>query len=122
MSIRDELQSFMNSMAAAYRRGDAVACSEMFAPDGELYSPYAHPARGRAEIQALHHVWTEGVGDKQLIVVDAGGSDNMAWCLATYSEGEITGDGTSLSILERQASGDWLIRICSLNSSQRGAD
>jgi ketosteroid isomerase-like protein len=117
VSIHDELQSFMNNMAAAYTKGDAVACAEMFMPDGELYSPYAPPARGRAEIVALHRVWTEGVVHKQLTVVDAGGSGNIAWCLAAYSEGEITGDGTSLCIFERQAGGDWLIRICSLNSS-----
>lgn len=118
MSIRDDLQYLLNIYATAYRAGDSAACAAMFALNGELYSPYAPPARGRAAIEALHKVWTqEGGGGKQLIVVDAGGSGDLAWCLVTFSEGQVTGDGTSLNIFERHADGDWLIRICSLNSS-----
>ena len=118
MLIREELQNLLDTMAAAYRAGDAAACAAKFVPDGELYSPYAPPARGRAAIEALHHIWTQdGGGDKSLTLIDAGGSGNLAWCLAAYSEGEVTGDGTSLSILERQPGGDWLFRICSLNSN-----
>jgi ketosteroid isomerase-like protein len=100
MSIHDDLQNFWNIYAAAYRAGDATACAAMFVPDGELYSPYAPPTRGRAAIEALHRVWTRGGGtDKQPTVIDAGSSDDLAWCLAAYSEGEATGDGTSLDIL-----------------------
>lgn len=63
-------------------------------------------------------MWTQGGGtDKQLTVIDAGGAGDLAWCLAAYSEGQATGDGTSLDVLERQADGAWLIRMCSLNSS-----
>ena len=123
MLIRDELQNLLNTMAAAYRAGNAAACAAMFVPDGELYSPYPPPARGRAAIEALHRIWThDGGGDKQLTLIDAGSSGNLAWCLAAYSEGEVTGDGTSLSILERQAGGDWLFRICSLNSNDSLTD
>jgi ketosteroid isomerase-like protein len=119
MSIRDDLQAFWNIYAAAYRAGDAAACAAMFAPDAELHSPYAPPARGRAAIEALHRIWTQDGGgtDKQMTVIDAGSSGDLAWCLAAYSEGEATGDGTSLGILERHAGEDWLIRMCSLNSS-----
>ena len=123
MLIRAELQNLLNTMAAAYRAGNAAACAAMFVPDGELYSPYAPPARGRAAIEALHRIWThDGGGDKQLTLIDAGSSGNLAWCLAAYSEGEVTGDGISLSILERQAGGDWLFRICSLNSNDSLTD
>ena len=118
MSIRDDLQKLFDLYAAAYQAGDATACATMFALNGELYSPYAPPARGRAAIEALHQVWTqEGGSSKHVIVIDAGGSGDLAWCLATFSEGQVTGDGTSLNIFERNADGDWLIRICSLNSS-----
>ena len=117
MSIRDDLQSLFNVYVAAYQAGDAAACAAIFALNGELYSPYAPPARGRAAIEALHKVWTQEGGGKELIVIDAGCSGDLAWCLATFSEAQVTGDGTSLNILERQADGDWLIRICSLNSS-----
>ena len=120
MSIRDDLQNLLNTYATAYRASDATACAAMFVLNSELYSPYAPAARGRAAIEALHHVWTQdGGGDKQLTVIDAGSSGDLAWCLAAYSEGEVTGDGTSLNILDRQANGDWLIRICSLNSNVR---
>ena len=123
MSIRDELQSLLDAYAAAYRSGDAAACAAMFVPDGELYSPYAPPARGRAAIEALHHAWTrDGGGDKQLTAIDVGSAGDLAWCLAAFSEGQVTGDGTSLNILERRADGGWMIRICSLNGDDPQAD
>lgn len=118
MSIREDLQKVLDTYAAAYRVGDASACAAVFVPDGELYSPYAPPARGRAEIAALHKNWTQDGGEgKQLVIVDWGGSGKLSWCLASFSEGQITGDGTSLGVFERQSDGSWLIRICSLNSS-----
>jgi hypothetical protein len=40
------------------------------------------------------------------------------WSLATYSEGQVTGDGTSLNVLDRQTDGNWLIRICGPNSGE----
>jgi uncharacterized protein (TIGR02246 family) len=116
MSIKEELQGLMNAMAKAYRAGDAAGCASLFVPDGELYSPYAPPARGRGAIEALHQEWTQGGENKQLNVIDAGCSGDLAWCHTAYSEGEVSGDGTSLSVLERQANGQWLIRICMLNS------
>ena len=118
MSIRDDLRRVFDAYAAAYQASDASACAAMFTPNAELYSPYAPPARGRPAIEALHRTWTQdGGGDKQLTIVHAGGSDDLAWCLASFSEGQVTGDGTSLNILEREAGGDWLIRICSLNTN-----
>ncbi|MDH4167276.1 MAG: DUF4440 domain-containing protein [Gammaproteobacteria bacterium] len=116
MSIQEELQGLMNAMAKAYRAGDAAGCASLFVPDGELYSPYAPPARGRGAIEALHQEWTQGGENKQLNVIGAGCSGDIAWCHTAYSEGEVSGDGTSLSVLERQANGQWLIRICMLNS------
>ncbi len=119
MSIRDDLQALFDVYAAAYRAGDACACAAVFAPEGELYSPYAPPARGRSAIEALHGIWTQGGGGgKQLSIVDAGSSGDLAWCLATFSEGQVTGDGTSLNILERQADGKLQVRICSLTSGE----
>ncbi len=119
MSIRDDLQALFDIYTDAYQAGDACACAAVFTPDGELYSPYAPPARGRSAIEALHRIWIQGGGgNKQLTIVYAGGSDDLAWSLATFSEGQVTGDGTSLNILDRQADGKWLIRICSLNSSE----
>lgn len=122
MSIRDELQSLLDTYAKAYQGGDASACARMYTPDGELHSPYAPPARGRPEIEALHKIWTQDVnGEKKLSIVHVGASSGLAWCLATYSEGHVTGNGTSLNVLERQADGSWLIRMSSLNSTDQPA-
>jgi len=54
---------------------------------------------------------------KKLTIVDAGGSGDVAWCLAIFSEGEVTVEGTSLCVFERQLDRSWLIRICSLNEA-----
>jgi ketosteroid isomerase-like protein len=118
MSIHEEMQGLMNAMALAYRAGDAQACAQLFVPDGVLYSPYAFPAHGRIEIESLHRLWTDGGTGKKLTVVDAGCSGNLGWCLTEYSEGAATGNGTSLNVVERQSNGQWLIRICSLNSDE----
>jgi ketosteroid isomerase-like protein len=116
VGIRDELQGLMDEMAHAYRAGDASGCASLFLPDGALYSPYAPPALGRAAIEALHRDWTQSGGNKYLKVIDAGKGGNLGWCHTAFSEGEMSGNGTSLSVCERQADGRWLIRICMLNS------
>lgn len=118
MSIGDELQKQWDIYVAAYRAGDAAGCASIITDDAELHSPYAPPARGRAAIEALHGAWTQHAGpDKTLAVIAAGTSGDLAWSLAAYSEGEPTGNGTSLSVFERHAGAGWLIRMCSLNSN-----
>jgi uncharacterized protein (TIGR02246 family) len=116
MTIRDELQGLMDKMANAYRAGDAAGCASLFVPEGALYSPYAPPALGRAAIEELHRDWTQGGENKQLQVIDAGSEGNLAWCHTAFSEGNVSDNGTSLSVCERQADGRWLIRFCMLNS------
>lgn len=117
MSIRDELQAFFDGMAAAYVAGDASACAAMFAVNGQLHSPYAPPARGRAEIEELHRAWTSDASVKAFRVLDAGRSGDIAWAIARYSEGDGTDEGTSLGVFERSPDGRWLIRACSLNAT-----
>lgn len=116
MSIRDELQRLWDIYVAAYTAGDAAGCTSIFTDDAEVHSPYAPPARGSAAIEALHGIWTQhATPDKTLTVIEAGTSGDLAWCLARYSEGKATENGTSLSVFERQVGGGWLIRMCSLN-------
>ena len=115
--ITDELQAFFDNYTAAYQAADASASTNMFLAKGELHSPYAPPAVGRQAVQELHREWVaELSGRKSMIVVTAESSGDLAWCLATFSEGQVTGNGTSLCVFERR-SGQWLFRICSLNSS-----
>ncbi|AWI60040.1 hypothetical protein ABIA22_005347 [Sinorhizobium fredii] len=78
----------------------------MFTLDAELYSPDAPPALGRAAIEALHCEWMHGgVPDKELRVIQAGGS-----------RGKVP--GTSLEVWQREDDGSWRIRMCSLNSDE----
>ena len=118
MTFKAEMQALMNTMATAYRAGDAYACARMFVADGVLYSPYAFSAHGHAEIEALHQDWTEGVTSKELRVLDAARSGYIGWCLVAFSERDATGNGTSLNVVELQPDGKWLIRICSLNCDE----
>ncbi len=100
MSIHDELLELWETYVSAYRAGDAAGCAAIFTDDAEVHSSYAPPARGRAAIETLHGSWTEHAGpDKTLKVIEAGSSGDLAWTLAAYSEGEPTGNGTSLSVL-----------------------
>ena len=115
MSLKSTFQILYDEYVACYRSADAIGCAALFASDAELYYPFGPPAIGRAAIAATHEQWvSEGAEDKQITVMDAGGSGDVGWCLAQYSEGS-TGRGTSLSILARQPEGNWLITHCSLN-------
>lgn len=115
MDLQRDLQSVWDEYLAAYRNGDAAGCAAVFCRDALLTSPYGPPARGRAQIEALHSQWVgEGGENKQLEMVDFGGGGTLAWCLAKFSEGLQTGAGMSLSVLERH-DGRWLIKMCSLN-------
>ena len=116
MAIKDELQLLFDKYVAAYRLGDAEGCAAIFADNAVLISPYGPSAWGRDGIRETHRHWTtEGGGRKQIEVKEAGVSGDLAWCLAEFSEGEVTGEGTSLNVMERQPDGGWLIRLCSLN-------
>jgi ketosteroid isomerase-like protein len=117
MPIREDLQRVYDAYATAYRMKDAAGCAAVFTEDGEVFSPYAPPARGRPAVEALHQEWTQlGGQDKQLSVTDAGSSGDLAWCLTAYVDAHES--GTSLNVFQRQSGGKWLIRICSLNEDK----
>lgn len=118
MIVLSALQGLLDIYVSAYRAGDAAGCVAVFTADAVLTSPYAPAARGRGEIEALHRDWVAGGAEnKKLEIVEFGGADRVAWCLARFSEGEATGEGVSLNIFERQSDGGWLIRMCSLNAA-----
>jgi ketosteroid isomerase-like protein len=111
---KDELQAFLDRMARAYSAGDATACAEMFTENAQLHSPFAPPAIGRDAIRALHEEWTGDDGAKRFIILDYGSGPDLAWCVSRFSEGGGTDDGTSLIVLERQSTDNWLVRSCCL--------
>jgi len=113
MSIREQLQSVYDAYATAYRNKDPAGCAAVFTRDGEVFSPYAPPARGRAAIEILHSEWVDIGDNKELRILDAGFSGDLAWCLTAYSD--TMEAGTSLNVFQRQTDGGWLIRACSLN-------
>ena len=115
MLTREAMQTMLDRMADHYVARDAAGCAAMFHEDAQLHSPYAPPAAGRSDIEALHVDWTAEATGKRFDIVDFGSTATMAWCLARFSEGEVTGDGTSLIVLEADASGAWLIRACCLH-------
>ena len=117
MTVQSELQALYDRYVAAYRVGDARGCAAVFHREGHLYSPYGPPAQGRTAIRALHADWVaEGGEGKRITVLHSGHDGDMAWCLAAFSEGDAASDGVSLNVLERQPSGGWLIRMCSLTA------
>lgn len=94
-----DFEELLDRMTLAYRAGDAAACAAMFTTDAQLHSPYAPPAIGRTAIEALHLEWVgDGVDDKELVVVEAGGSEGSALSLNRYSEHDGQIQGTSLIV------------------------
>lgn len=117
-----DFQDHLDQMTAAYRAGDAAACAAMFTVDAQLHSPYAPPAIGRAAIEALHVEWVgEGMEDKELIVVESGGSGSAAWSLNRYNEHAGQIQGTSLIVWQLDEDGEWRVRMCSLNAVESQA-
>lgn len=118
MTLRAELQAALDDMAQFYAAGDAVACAALFTTDATLVSSYGPPAQGRAAIAALHRDWTKAATAKTFEILDCGGGGETAWALARFSEGRITGAGTTLAVFERRECTGWLVRVCSLNSAE----
>jgi ketosteroid isomerase-like protein len=123
MAIADELQALLDHWLACYARGDiegAVAC---FAPDGAIHSPYGPPAVGHAALMRLHASWlADDETDKRIVVREARGSGDVAYCVADYSTESGTPDGrriretgTVLNVAVRDGSGAWTLQISSLN-------
>lgn len=116
MSLRAELQATLDRMARAQLAGDAAACAALFTAEAEVRSPHASPARGRAEIEALHRDWTASAPLNRFEVLDCDGSGELAWASARLSDGYATGDVASLGVVcLRGPDGGWLIRMCTLN-------
>lgn len=115
MLTRQRMQDLLDAMARSYVAGDAKACAAMFSETAHLHSPFAPAAVGRSAIEALHVEWTAEAHAKGFTILDFGSTEAMAWCLCRFSEGEVTGNGTSLLVLEPDAAGHWLIRACCLH-------
>ncbi|MEM9630108.1 MAG: hypothetical protein AAGA50_02190 [Pseudomonadota bacterium] len=115
--FKEACQKLFDQYVDCYRRAVAAACSLVFAPDAELFSPYGAPAIGRSAIAETHSEWVlEGGENKQIRVLSAGCDGNLGWCVARFSEGTDE-SGSSVNVLARQADGSWLIKLCSLNES-----
>ena len=116
MLSKTDIRTLLDQMAAAYSAGDAVACAEMFAMNAQLHSPFGPPAVGRPAIEKLHRDWVADSTAKSFTILDYGSEGALAWCLCRFSEGDVTGDGTSLIVLQQQEDdGAWLIRSCCLH-------
>jgi uncharacterized protein (TIGR02246 family) len=126
MAIADELQALLDHWLACYARGDiegAVAC---FAADGAIYSPYGPPAVGHAALMQLHAEWlAEDESDKRIVVREARGTGDVAYCVADYhTEAEtpsgqrVRETGTVLNVAVRDAAGRWVLQISSINRTR----
>ena len=126
MSIAEEMNALADALLQVTRARDAAACAALFTADGAIYSPYAEPAQGPEAIEALHQAWLdEGETNKQMTVLEAGGSGDTAYLLLAYSGDYPQADGSTLSesgrslnLCRRQPDGSWRIHICSLNSDE----
>jgi uncharacterized protein (TIGR02246 family) len=115
MNVESEIARLLDRYVEAYRTGDSAGCAAAFTEDGELRSPFGPAAVGRDAIARVHAEWTaDGAAGKQIEIKSFGMSGDMAWVLAVFREGQATGEGESLCVLERQADQGWLFRMCSL--------
>ena len=79
MSFEAEVRDLLNQMAAAYSAGDTSGVAALFTEDAQLHSPFAPPAIGRAAIEHLHEIWTQGGGSKHFKVLDCGAETALGW-------------------------------------------
>ena len=114
MHSKRDIQALLDQMTAANRAGDADACAKLFTSEAQLHSPFGPAAVGRDAIRRVHKEWTAEANTKGFAIIDHGSSNDMAWCLARFSEGDAAGGGSSLIVLEKQSDMRWLIRACCL--------
>ena len=125
MSVRAEIEELFQRYCAAYDAGEAEACGAGYAEDGQIYSPYGPPAKGRDAIVELHRDWvSEGEENKRMSILEMGGTPDAPWCLASYS-GEIPDPdggsphierGVALHVFRRHPSEGLQIVVSSLNA------
>jgi uncharacterized protein (TIGR02246 family) len=123
ISLRDDLQALLDRWVEQYARGDLEAAVACYAADGAIYSPYGPAAVGHEAIRNTHADWlAEGEINKRIVVLEARGDGDVAYCVATYSgdvpqpDGSRTREaGTSLNVCVRDAAGDWIVQVSSLN-------
>jgi len=112
-----DLQAVFDAYVTAYRSSDATDCAAVFLYHAEMYSPYGRPALGREAICKTHVQWLKEQAEGKVVTVRfADGDSDVAWCLAEYAEGDSTGRGTALSVLERQPDGALRIQVASFNT------
>jgi ketosteroid isomerase-like protein len=100
--------------AAAVRRGDAAAASELYTSDARLLAPAAPPIRGRL---AIERYWQTGVSagmrdvELELVTIESRGA--VAYELGRYAVQldeagtRVVDRGDYLLVHERQDDGSW---------------
>jgi ketosteroid isomerase-like protein len=125
MAFETALRDLLDRYLIAYAARDASACAALYAPMGEIHSPFAPPARGTEAIRALHAEWfTTSEDNKRLDVCNAGVSGDLGFALLRYAADTPEGPdaGTSLNVIERAASGRWKFRLTSLTADFETTD
>lgn len=119
-----ELQAVLDDWVTCFSAGDIEGATDIYAPDGAIYSPYGTHAVGREALLETHAEWhAAGETNKSVEILEARIDGDLAYAMAKYSgdypqdDGtSITESGVSLNIFTRQADGGWKIQISSLNS------
>jgi ketosteroid isomerase-like protein len=94
---------------AAYGRGDAAECAELYTEDAFYLVPGSEPVHGRAAIEAATaRDIAIGLKITRLTAIHAEASGDLGYALETYSSS--AGDGTAMLTYRRLPDGAW--RIC----------
>ncbi len=118
-------QTLFDAYVDRYLAGDALACAEFYAEDGQIHSPFGPPVVGRAAIAQEHLVWfQENEVNKTVTILEARAAGDIGFALAEYGadvpqeDGSLAREeGTSLNSFERGPDGTWRIRHTSLNAA-----
>lgn len=118
-------QAVIDRYLAACAVRDAAGCAALHGAEGAVQSPVGPPAKGQAEIAAVHRdLFKDGETNKAMRLTRAGIDGDPGYCLIQFEAvgpgadgGTIRFRGTSLNVMQRRTDGIWTIALTSLNES-----
>jgi ketosteroid isomerase-like protein len=117
VTLPAELDRVLRDYERAWRAGDAVMLSTLFAEDGFVLQAGRAPVRGRASIQSAYG--GQAGGPLRLRALAYATADTVGYIIGAYGYGDAPGDqGKFTLVLRRARNGPWQIFSDMDNQSQ----
>ncbi|UWU71262.1 nuclear transport factor 2 family protein [Bradyrhizobium sp. NC92] len=122
-SIKHDIAAAYAAWDLAFNKADARAIAATYVSDAKLLPPTHQVISGPTAIESFFAgLFSSGFTDHRLVVIDAGGDENIVYGTAHWSANGKTADGASqpaggiaTHVFERQADGSLKLKLHTFN-------